>query len=76
MLIPPTAMEATAIKSLSGHPDWKTLVDYLVRGQREFDVQLRAISADRLGKLQGASLVVQDLLQLPDTCRDVLKKPT
>jgi hypothetical protein len=68
----PTAMEASAINSLSKSNDWVAVSDYFRRALRELDVQLRACGPERLGKLQGAAIVIDELLKLPDVSQQIL----
>ena len=76
LLPAPTPIEAAAINVLSKYHDWATVVGYLDRAQREGDVKLRACTPDHLGKLQGCSLTLLDIVALPDASREVLKQRT
>jgi len=76
LLPTPTPLEATAINMLSKSPDWAHVVEYFERAQREGDAKLRACSPDHLGKLQGSSLTLLDIVALPDVSREVLKQRT
>lgn len=76
LIASPTPMEAAAISSLSKSPDWKAMADYMNRAMREVDLQLRACTPDRLGRLQGAAVTLDDIVKLPDVCREILKQRT
>lgn len=69
----PTPQEAAAIHALMHTPDWKVLTEYLQRELNVQDAKLRGVSPEHLGRVQGAALILTDLLQLPDAARSVYK---